>query len=43
MQVGRTASPVENFTINFDQSGSSCKLNMSWENTLASVDITQKK
>jgi hypothetical protein len=42
MQVGRTASPVENFTINFDQSGSSCKLNMSWENTLASVDITQK-
>jgi hypothetical protein len=43
MQVSRTASPVENFTIEFDQSGGTCKLNMSWENTLASVNISEKK
>lgn len=43
MQVGRTASPVENFTIKFDQSGDTCKLNMSWENTLASVNVSEKK
>jgi hypothetical protein len=43
MQVSKTSSPVENFTIKFDQSGDTCKLNMSWENTLASVNISEKK
>ena len=43
MSVSSTGSPVENFTISFDQSGSACSLKMSWENTQASVNITEKK
>jgi hypothetical protein len=43
MKVLPTSSPVENFTIAFDQKGNSCTLNVSWENTQASVDIGEKK
>ena len=43
MKVAQTPSPVENFTIAFDQKGNSCTLNISWENTQASVDISEKK
>jgi hypothetical protein len=43
MKVSPTPSPVENFTISFDQKGNSCTLNISWENTQASVDISEKK
>jgi hypothetical protein len=43
MKVSPTSSPVENFTIAFDQKGNSCTLNVSWENTQASVDIGEKK
>ncbi|GAC1662118.1 MAG: hypothetical protein NVS9B4_15350 [Candidatus Acidiferrum sp.] len=32
-------SPVENFTIGFNQSGGGCTLHMDWETTSASVDI----
>jgi hypothetical protein len=39
MKVSKTSAPVENFTIAFDQSGSTCTLRMEWENTRASVDI----
>ncbi len=39
MKVSKTAAPVENFTIAFDQKGSSCTLRMEWENTSASVEI----
>jgi hypothetical protein len=39
MQVSKTPTPVENFTIAFDQGGSKCTLRMEWENTRASVDI----
>jgi hypothetical protein len=42
MKVSKTPSPVENFTIAFDQTGSGCTLRMEWENTRASVDITAK-
>jgi hypothetical protein len=42
MQVSKTAAPVENFTIAFDQAGGKCKLHMEWENTRASVEITNK-
>ena len=42
MQVGKTSSPVENFTINYDQSGGGCTLQISWENTQASVKFTEK-
>ena len=37
MQVLKTSGPVENFTINFLQSGGGCTLQMSWENTQAWV------
>ena len=42
MQVSKTSAPVENFTINFDQSGGGCTLQISWENTMASVKFTGK-
>ncbi len=42
MTVSKTAGPVENFTIGFDQAGSKCTLHMEWENTRASVDVAKK-
>ena len=43
MQVSKTASPVENFTISFKQGDGECTLQMSWENTQASVKLSEKK
>ena len=43
MKVSPTASPVENFTIALAPMGGSCTLSISWENTQASADISQKK
>ena len=43
MSVSKTSGPVENFTISFDQSGDSCTVKMSWEETEASVQFTEKK
>jgi len=43
MKVSQTSSPVENFTIAFDQNGSHCTMNIRWENTQASVDISENK
>jgi len=40
MKVSQTPSAVENFTIAFDQD---CTLNLSWENTQASVRIAEGK
>jgi hypothetical protein len=40
MKVSQTPSAVENFTIAFDQA---CMLTVSWENTQASVQITEGK
>jgi hypothetical protein len=42
MSVSATSGPVENFTISFDQSGGGCTLQLSWENTQASVKLTEK-
>jgi len=42
MQVSKTAAPVENFTIAFDQAGGKYTLRMEWENTRASVELTNK-
>ncbi len=39
MKVSKLSSPVENFTIAFDQAGGGCALKMEWETTQASVDI----
>ena len=43
MNVSPTSSPVENFTIALASKGGSCTLDISWENTKASVDISEKK
>ena len=43
MQASKTSSPVENFTISLNQSGNACTLQMSRENTQASVQISEKK
>jgi hypothetical protein len=43
MKVSATPSPVENFTITLASMGGGCALNISWENTQASVDISEKK
>jgi hypothetical protein len=43
MAVSKTSAPVENFTISFDSKGSSCTMNVDWESTRASVDLTEKK
>jgi DUF2911 family protein len=43
MSVSKTPSQVENFTIDFDQTGGGCTLRLDWENTRASVQIEEKK
>jgi hypothetical protein len=43
MSVSKTSAPVENFTIAFNQAGGACTLQMSWENTQASVKFAEKK
>jgi hypothetical protein len=43
MKASQTSSAVENFTISFDQMGSSCNMNISWENTKASVSFAEAK
>jgi hypothetical protein len=43
MSVSQISSPVENFTIAFDQAGSACTMNISWENTKASIKFTEAK
>jgi hypothetical protein len=42
MKVSKLSSPVENFTISYEKSGSGCTMNIEWENTRASVDISAK-
>jgi hypothetical protein len=41
MKASKNGPPVENFLIAFDQAGSSCKLRMEWDTTVASVEITR--
>ena len=43
MQVSKTASPVENMTISFHEMGSGCHMYIDWENTRATIEITEKK
>lgn len=42
MKVSKLPSPVENFTISYEKSGNGCTMNIDWETTRASVDITAK-
>ena len=44
MQKSALPSPVENFTISFDQtSPTSCRMNLDWETTRVSANITEQK
>ena len=42
MKVSKLPSPLENFTIGYAKSGSGCTLQIDWETTRASVDISPK-
>jgi hypothetical protein len=42
MKASKLSSPLENFTIAFDQSGTACTMHMDWENTRASIDVAAK-
>jgi len=42
MKVSKLPAPVENFTIAYAKSGSGCTLQIDWETTRASVDISAK-
>ena len=44
MKVSKNASPTEQFTIGFDQTGnSSAVLKLDWADTIAKVDVAEKK
>jgi hypothetical protein len=43
MKSSKLAAPVENFTISFEQAGSTCTMNLDWETTRASIVITEQK
>jgi Protein of unknown function (DUF2911) len=43
MKVSKLPSPLENFTISFDQAGNSCTMKLDWETTRAAIDISEKK
>jgi hypothetical protein len=43
MKVSKLPSPLENFTISFDQAGSSCAMKLEWETTRASIEFSEKK
>jgi Protein of unknown function (DUF2911) len=42
MKVSKLPSSVENFTIAYDKTGGGCRMNIDWETTRASVDISTK-
>ena len=42
MTVSKLPSPVENFTISYEKSGSGCTMHIDWDTTRASVDIKAK-
>jgi len=42
MKVSKLPSSLENFTISFDQTGTSCNMKLEWETTRASIDIAEK-
>ncbi len=44
MKVSKNAEPIEQFTIGFDQTGTSAAvLKITWADTIAKVDIAEKK
>jgi len=43
MKASKLPSNVENFAISFDKSPSGCAMNLDWETTRASIEISEKK
>src|SRR5262249_25445540 len=43
MAGGKLPSPVENFTIAFDQASGTCTMHSDWETTRASISISERK
>jgi hypothetical protein len=43
MSVSKTPGPVENFTITFHEMGTGCHMYLDWENTRATIEISEKK
>jgi hypothetical protein len=43
MKVSKIDKPVENFTIAFDGSGNTCTMRLEWENTRASIEVSEQK
>jgi hypothetical protein len=42
MKASKLPSPVENFTISYSKTGMGCTMQIDWESTRASVDISAK-
>ena len=42
MTVSHLPTPVENFTIAFDQANGKCAMRVEWESTRASIEISEK-
>jgi len=42
MKVSKLPSPVEDFTIHYEKSGHGCTLQIEWETTRASLDVSAK-
>jgi DUF2911 family protein len=42
MKASKLPSPVENFTIAFEEKSNGCTLHMDWETTRASVEVAKK-
>ena len=42
MKVAKLPSTIEDFKISFDKTGNGCTMNITWENTQASVEIAKK-
>jgi Protein of unknown function (DUF2911) len=43
MSVSKTSAPVEDFTISFHEMGTGCHMYMDWENTRATIEISEKR
>src|ERR1700722_11298441 len=43
MSVSKTSGPVENFTISFHEMGTGGHMYLDWENTRATIEISEKK
>lgn len=43
MSVSQTPGPVENFAISFHEMGTGCHMYLDWENTRATIEISEKK